>query len=167
MDESRDEIARLLKRDNYVVLDGFLLDENDGDNMNFFWEYYQSYAFEMWVTLRHVSFFLNQLSHFIICLDFNLVVKKPFSPQKERNGIYIPLSQVQKTWRLAKVILKGPLCKFCTTGDIVCFPDDKGIKVDNIKVAGHDEPLRNCLFLSETRFFGVCDSLDQDDSRTE
>jgi hypoxia-inducible factor (prolyl hydroxylase) len=27
MDESRDEIARLLKRDNYVVLDGFLLEE--------------------------------------------------------------------------------------------------------------------------------------------
>lgn len=85
----------------------------------------------------------------------------------ERNGIYIPLSQVQKTWRLAKVILSGPLCKFSSPGDIVCFPDDKGVKVDNINVAGHAEPLRNCLFLSETRFFGVCDTVDQDDSRTE
>jgi|TARA_R100001230_G_C5487014_1_gene36004 hypothetical protein len=85
----------------------------------------------------------------------------------ERNGIYIPLSQVQKTWRIAKVILSGPLCKFCGPGDVVCFPDDKGVKVDNIKVAGHDEPLRNCLFLSETRFFGVCNSIDQDDSRAE
>jgi hypothetical protein len=27
MDESRDEIARLLKRDNYVVIDGFMLEE--------------------------------------------------------------------------------------------------------------------------------------------
>jgi len=85
----------------------------------------------------------------------------------ERNGIYIPLSQVQKTWRLAKVILSGPMCKFCEPGDIVCFPDDKGVKVDNINVAGHDEPLRNCLFLSETRFFGVCSALDQNDSRAE
>ena len=85
----------------------------------------------------------------------------------ERNGIYIPLSQVQKTWRLAKVLLSGPMCKFCEPGDIVCFPDDKGVKVDNINVAGHDEPLRNCLFLSETRFFGVCSALDQNDSRAE
>ena len=85
----------------------------------------------------------------------------------ERNGIHIPLAQVQRTWRLAKVILNGPLCKFCSVDDIVCFPDDKGIRADNIRVVGYDEPLRNCLFLSETRFFGVCDSLDQDDSRTE
>ena len=27
MDESGDEIARLLKRDNYVVIDGFLLQD--------------------------------------------------------------------------------------------------------------------------------------------
>tara|TARA_A100001201_G_scaffold51132_1_gene50802 strand:+ start:666 stop:1148 length:483 start_codon:yes stop_codon:yes gene_type:complete len=85
----------------------------------------------------------------------------------ERNGIYIPLSQVQKTWRLARVVLAGPNCKFSNVGDIVCFPDDKGIKVDNIKVAGYDDPLRNCLFLSEDRFFGVCEQVDQDDSRTE
>jgi len=85
----------------------------------------------------------------------------------KRNGIHIPLAQVQKTWRLAKVILSGPNCKFCGVGDIVCFPDDKGIRADNIKVAGHSKPLRNCLFLSESRFFGVCDSLDQDDSRAE
>ena len=85
----------------------------------------------------------------------------------ERNGIYIPLSQVQKTWRLARVILSGPNCKFCSPGDIVCFPDDKGIKVDNINVTGHDEPLRHCLFLSEERFFGVCDQVDQNDSRPE
>jgi hypothetical protein len=85
----------------------------------------------------------------------------------ERNGIYIPLAQVQKTWRLARVVLAGPNCKFSNVGDIVCFPDDKGIKVDNIKVAGYDDPLRNCLFLSEDRFFGVCEQVDQDDSRTE
>ena len=84
-----------------------------------------------------------------------------------RNGIHIPLSQVQRTWRIAKVILAGPLCKFCSPDDIVYFPDDKGVKVDNLRVAGYDEPVRNCLFLSEQRFFGVCESLDQDDSRPE
>ena len=44
-----------------------------------------------------------------------------------RNGIHIPLSQVQRTWRLAKVILVGPMCKYTNEGDIVCFPDDNGI----------------------------------------
>lgn len=85
----------------------------------------------------------------------------------ERNGIYIPLSQVQKTWRIARVILAGPNCEYCKPGDIVCFPDDKGIKVDNITVVGHDLALRNCLFLSEQRFFGVCEQVDQDDNRPE
>jgi hypothetical protein len=85
----------------------------------------------------------------------------------ERNGIYIPLSQVQRTWRIARVILAGPNCKYCKPGDVVCFPDDKGIKVDNITVAGEEKALRNCLFLSEQRFFGVCEQSDQDDSRSE
>ena len=79
-----------------------------------------------------------------------------------RNGIHIPLSQVQRTWRLAKVILVGPMCKYTNEGDIVCFPDDKGIKVDNIRVNGHDSALRNCLFLSEQRFFGICHELEND-----
>ena len=82
-------------------------------------------------------------------------------------GIYIPLSPVQRTWRIARVILAGPGCKYSGVGDIVCFPDDKGVKVDNITVAGYEAPLRNCLFLSEQRFFGVCEQVDQDDSRTE
>ena len=85
----------------------------------------------------------------------------------ERNGIYIPLSKVHRTWRIARVILAGPECKYSSVGDIVCFPDDKGVKVDNITVAGYDSPLRNCLFLSEQRFFGVCEQVDQDDSRPE
>ena len=82
-----------------------------------------------------------------------------------RNGIHIPLAQVQRTWRLAKVILTGPEVKFTKPGDIVCFPDDKGIKVDNLRVVGHDSCLRNCLFLSEDRFFGICQELEDDDNK--
>jgi len=63
-----------------------------------------------------------------------------------RNGIHIPLSQVQKTWRLARVILTGPLCKYSSPGDIVCFPDDKGIKVDNISVKGIRDQLEIVSF---------------------
>lgn len=74
-----------------------------------------------------------------------------------RNGIHIPLSQVQRTWRLARVILTGPLCKYAQSGDIVCFPDDKGIKVDNISIKGIDGSVRDCVFLNEQRIFGVCE----------
>ena len=81
-----------------------------------------------------------------------------------RNGIHIPLSQVKRTWRLARVILVGPRCKFTTPGDVVCFPDDKGIKVDNLRVVGHDHSLRDCIFLNEQRFFGICQDLQDDDN---
>jgi cellobiose-specific phosphotransferase system component IIB len=54
-----------------------------------------------------------------------------------RNGIHIPLSQVKRTWRLARVVLVGPQCKYTSPGDVVCFPDDKGIKVDNLRVVGY------------------------------
>lgn len=74
-----------------------------------------------------------------------------------RNGIHIPLSQVQRTWRLARVILTGPLCKYAQPGDIVCFPDDKGIKVDNISIKGIEGSARDCVFLNEQRIFGVCE----------
>jgi hypothetical protein len=79
-----------------------------------------------------------------------------------RNGIHIPLAQVQRTWRLAKVILIGPGVNECKPGDIVCFPDDKGIKVDNMSIKGYDKPLRDCIFLNEQRFFGICEELEYD-----
>ena len=83
-----------------------------------------------------------------------------------RNGIHIPLSQVKRTWRLARVILVGPHCKFTAPGDVVCFPDDKGIKVDNLRVVGYDQSLRDCLFLNEQRFFGICQDLEDDDNKS-
>ena len=84
-----------------------------------------------------------------------------------RNGIHIPLSQVRRTWRMARVILVGPKCNYTKPGDIVCFPDDKGIKVDNLSVSGFDSSISDCLFLNEDRFFGICEEIEPDDSRAE
>ena len=84
-----------------------------------------------------------------------------------RNGIHIPLSQVHRTWRMARVILIGPKCNYTKPGDIVCFPDDKGIKVDNLSVTGFDSSIRDCIFLNEDRFFGICEEIEPDDSRSE
>jgi len=82
-----------------------------------------------------------------------------------RNGILIPLAQVQKTWRLARVILAGPLCKYAEPGDIVCFPDDKGIKVDNISIKGIEGSVKDCVFLNEQGIFGVCEPEEVDESQ--
>ena len=84
-----------------------------------------------------------------------------------RNGIHIPLSQVHRTWRMARVILVGPKCVYTKPGDIVCFPDDKGIKVDNLSITGFDSSIRDCIFLNEDRFFGICEEIEPDDSRSE
>ena len=85
----------------------------------------------------------------------------------KRGSVYIPLSQVKRTWRMARVILVGPKCNYTKPGDIVCFPDDKGIKVDNLSVTGFDSSIRDCLFLNEDRFFGICEEIEPDDSRSK
>lgn len=70
----------------------------------------------------------------------------------KRGSIYVPVNAVNFTWRLAKVILAGPDCKTVKEGDIVVFPNDKGIQVANMN------NLKHVVFLNETRIFGVCES---------
>jgi len=82
-----------------------------------------------------------------------------------RNGIHIPLAQVKRTWRLAKVILVGPEVKYTNVGDIICFPDDKGIRADNMSIKGYDKSLRDCIFINEERFFGICEELEDHDNK--
>jgi hypothetical protein len=68
-----------------------------------------------------------------------------------RGNIWLPLNAVNFTWRLAKVLLAGPDCKTVKEGDIVMFPNDKGIQVANLN------NLKHIVFLNETRIFGVCE----------
>ena len=67
-----------------------------------------------------------------------------------RNGIYVPLDVSTHVWRVGKVILAGPNCKFTKAGDHVVFPNDKGIRASNIN------GIKNAVFLNEPRIFGVC-----------
>jgi co-chaperonin GroES (HSP10) len=55
-------------------------------------------------------------------------------------------------WRVGKVILAGPNCKTVKEGDYIVFPNDKGIQAANIN------DLKNIVFLSENRIFGVCET---------
>ena len=68
-----------------------------------------------------------------------------------RGNIWVPINAVNFTWRLAKVVLAGPDCKTVQEGDIVVFPNDKGIKVASMNGLNH------VVFLNESRIFGVCE----------
>jgi co-chaperonin GroES (HSP10) len=72
----------------------------------------------------------------------------------KRGNLWVPINAVNFTWRLAKVLLAGPECKTVKEGDIVMFPNDKGIQVANLN--GY----KNIVFLNESRIFGVCEPKD-------
>lgn len=75
-----------------------------------------------------------------------------------RNGIFVPVNAVTKAWRKAKIVLAGPQVKYVKVGDIVVFPNDKGIPVSNIEVSGYGK-VKNGIFLNEQRIFGICEPL--------
>jgi hypothetical protein len=70
----------------------------------------------------------------------------------KRGNIWVPINAVNFTWRLARVVLAGPDCRTVKEGDIVVFPNDKGITVNNLN------GLKHVVFLNESRIFGVCES---------
>ena len=77
-----------------------------------------------------------------------------------RGGVVIPLNASTKAWRLGRVVLAGCSCKHVKIGDIVCFPNDKGMPVSNINVDGHGV-VKNGMFLNEQRMFGICKPEDE------
>lgn len=72
-----------------------------------------------------------------------------------KNGVWVPINVSTYAWRLGEVVLAGPKCSLVKTGDVVCFPHDKGIQVGNLEVEGQGK-LRNSCFLNEDRIFGIC-----------
>lgn len=67
-----------------------------------------------------------------------------------RNGIYVSVDVTTHVWRVGKVVLAGPNCRFTKVDDYVVFPNDKGIRASNIN------GIKNAVFLNEPRIFGVC-----------
>ena len=82
-------------------------------------------------------------------------VDTPDNETVTRSGVLIPLNAETKAWRLGRVILAGPACEFTKVGDVICFPNDKGIPVGNINVDGVGI-IKHGMFLNEQRIFGIC-----------
>ena len=72
-----------------------------------------------------------------------------------KNGVWVPINVNTYAWRLGEVVLAGPRCDLVKVGDVVCFPNDKGIQVGNLEVEGQGK-LKNSCFLNEERIFGIC-----------
>ena len=72
----------------------------------------------------------------------------------KRGGIFIPTNALNKTWRKAKVILAGPKAEYTKKGDIVMFPNDKGVTISNVDIEGHGM-VKKGMFLNEDRLFGI------------
>jgi hypothetical protein len=69
----------------------------------------------------------------------------------KRGSLWVPINTVTFVWRVGKVILAGPNCKTVKIDDHIVFPNDKGIQAASIN------DIKNIVFLSESRIFGVCE----------
>lgn len=51
----------------------------------------------------------------------------------EKSGLVRAVSDTNKVWRKAKVIMVGPACRQTRVGDIVLFPNDKGLQCGEVE----------------------------------
>ena len=80
-----------------------------------------------------------------------------------RNGLHIPVNTATKAWRKGVVVLAGPKCKWTEAGDIVTFPNDKGLRISRMNVVVDDKErvVDQGVFLNEDRCFGKCKAVNE------
>lgn len=81
---------------------------------------------------------------------------------KHESGLVTVDTSASKTWRKARVIMVGPACRTTRPGDIILFPNDKGLpcgEVEYIKESNDEMrdsdiiTAKNGIFLGEHRIF--------------
>jgi cellobiose-specific phosphotransferase system component IIB len=92
----------------------------------------------------------------IVLVEFVDEVEDAQGSAVMRNGLYVPTNVNTKAWRKAKVVLVGPNVAFCKKDDIVIFPNDKGVTVANMEIAGYGT-IKKGMFLNEQRLFGIAE----------
>jgi hypothetical protein len=73
----------------------------------------------------------------------------------KRGSLFIDPKSIKAAWRKAEVILAGPNVKYVKPGDIVMFPNDKGVSIANLEIENYGF-LNKGMFLNEQRLFGIC-----------
>ena len=86
---------------------------------------------------------------------------------KHESGLVTIESNATKTWRKAKVLMVGPACRNTKVGDIILFPNDKGLPCGEVEYINHLEEselvpaqdivevAKNGIFLGEHRIFAT------------
>lgn len=101
------------------------------------------------------------MDDFVLSQVYNDIILVEFIDLSEdgdailRGGIFIPTNAVTKAWRKAKVVLVGTEVKNTKPGDIVMFPNDKGVTVTGMEIDGYGK-IKKGMFLNEQRLFGKC-----------
>jgi hypothetical protein len=90
----------------------------------------------------------------------DIILVKPLDESEDgdailKGGVYVPKNAVSQAWRIGKVLLKGPGAVNVKVGDCVIFPNDRGLNVKNMEVAGVGK-VKSGMFLNEQRLFGTC-----------
>lgn len=78
----------------------------------------------------------------------------------EKSGLLKAEGFTTKSWRKAKVLMVGPYCNNTVEGDIIIFPNDKGLLSGEVDVYVTNESgervvkkVKNGIFLDEKRIF--------------
>ena len=80
-----------------------------------------------------------------------------------RGGIYVPKNAQTKAWRKARVILAGTDVKWTKEGEVVMFPNNYGVEISRLSV-GDAGSIKHGVFLNESRIFGACEKIDDDNN---
>ena len=97
----------------------------------------------------------------------DIILVKPVDESEDgdsiiKKGILIPKNAAMNAWRVGQVILKGPDAANVDIGDFVIFPNDRGLTVKNLNVAGVGV-VKSGSFLNEERLFGTCEPGETDE----
>lgn len=71
-----------------------------------------------------------------------------------RNGLVVPINAQMNAWRIGRVVLCGKGCSLVKKDDYICFPNNLGVNISNVEVAGYGK-VESGQFLNEHRIFGV------------
>lgn len=76
--------------------------------------------------------------------------------EREEGGLLVPTLTNDLHWRKGVVLMVGPLAENTQPGDLVVFPNDKGLPTSTISYRCQDgtvEEANNAIFLDERRIF--------------
>ena len=100
------------------------------------------------------DYILSQIYNDIILVEF--IDLSEDGDNIKRGSIYVPTNTLTQAWRKARVVLVGTEVRNTKPGDIVMFPNDKGVTVSGIDIKGYGK-VKSGMFLNEQRLFGKCE----------